>query len=485
MSADAPRRRRRWLLAVLGLALLAAAAGAWLLFGAPGNVSNPDVEFRADDTPDPAEPDATPIPEEQTTKRELVDDFTWPVYGYTKDRRRALDVPRRLAPPFKRVWAYHGGVLLEFPPVMAGKWLYLMQDDGVLKAIAKKTGKVRWTRDLGQLAASSPAYQDGRLYVTILERTDGGAGRAAAVRARDGKVVWSKDLGARSESSPLVADDAVVFGDEGGTVHALRTKDGSTRWTAQAQGAVKGGLALDEGRLFFGDYAGRAYALRASDGRQVWSTGTSGARFGLASGRFYGTATAAYGRVYIGNVDGYVYSFAEDTGALAWRTKTSGYVYSAPTAGTPPGGEPTVFIGSYDGTFYAFDARSGAVRWRYSLGSRISGGATLLGNIVYVPDLGRRATIAFNARTGKKVFDYPRGGYANVITDGQTVFLVGYRSMFALRPLTAEQERAQARAARRAQVRERRREARRRCVRNARAKDTRKAQRRALTACRA
>ncbi len=481
MSADAPRKRRRWLLLALGLVLvLGGVAGGWLLFGQPGNVSNPDVEFRADETPEPSE---APIPEEQTTKRELVDDFTWPVYGYTNARRRSLDVPNRLRPPFKLVWWYAGKVLLEFPPVMAGKTLYLLQDDGDLEAITKKRGKVRWRRDLGDLAASSPAYREGRLYVTILERRSGGPGRAVALRARDGKVLWSRDLPSRSESSPVVSEGNVYFGTEDGTVYALRERDGSVRWTASAQGAVKGGLALKDGRLFFADYAGRAYAIRAADGRQVWSTGTQGARFGLASGRFYGTPAVAFGRVYIGNVDGYVYSFAARTGALAWRTKTSGYVYAAPTVGAPQG-KPTVYAGSYDGNFYAFDARTGSVRWRTAIGSRISGGATMLGDILYVPDLGRRRTIGLDARTGRKVYDFHRGGYASVITDGQTVFLVGFSTMYAFRPLSAEQERRREQRVRRARIRERRQAAERRCVRRARAKDGRQARRRALRDCR-
>ena len=76
------------------------------------------------------------------------------------------------------------------------------------------------------------------------------------------------------------------------------------------------------------------------------------------------------------------------------------------------------------------------MRWRYARGGKISGGATLLGDIVYFADLGHRRTIGLGARTGRKVFEFPRGGYNPVITDGRTIFLVGYGSMYALRPKT-------------------------------------------------
>ena len=115
-------------------------------------------------------------------------------------------------------------------------------------------------------------------------------------------------------------------------------------------------------------------------------------------------------------------------------------MYSSPAVGDGPGGKPTVFIGSYDGTFYAIDARSGAVRWRYGGGSKISGGPTLLGDIVYFSDLGHRRTLGLGVNTGRKVFEFPRGGYNPVITDGRTIYLVGYGAMYALRPLSDKEQ---------------------------------------------
>ena len=53
-----------------------------------------------------------------------------------------------------------------------------------------------------------------------------------------------------------------------------------------------------------------------------------------------------------------------------------------------PGLGPTVYIGSYDGNFYAFNAQSGAVRWRHAAGGRISGSATIVGDVVYYSNLG-------------------------------------------------------------------------------------------------
>jgi outer membrane protein assembly factor BamB len=432
---------RRILIALGVLAVVAGAAVYFVVNHDPGNVSNPNVAFE-DETPTPGE---TPAP----GRKAKPEPFLWTVYGYTPDRRRSLDVPTRLVrPPFKKKWTFDTDVLLEFPPVMSAKSLFILRDDGVMNVIDKVTGKVRWSRKVGSLAASSPYldFEGERLFMTVLSP---GRVLAMSTKAGDrGKVLWSRDLPARSESSPLYDHDTVYFGDESGTIYALDADTGKPRWTYRAGGSVKSALAFKDGRLYFGDYSGRLTCLRASDGKVIWQAETQGARFGFASGRFYGNPVVAYGRVFIGNVDSYVYSFSAATGELAWRTKTNGYVYASPTVGAAPGDKPTVYIGSYDGSFYALDARTGGVRWRYYTGGSISGGSTLLGDTIWFADRTLRRSYALDAATGKKIFEYPKGGYATLITDKKLLYLVGYGDMYALEPLSAE-KRKEIRAAKR------------------------------------
>jgi outer membrane protein assembly factor BamB len=450
---------RRALIALVVLLLIAGAGAYYVLSHGPGNVSNPDVAFE-DETPTAT---ATPT---ATKGAKKPPPFVWTMYGYTPDRRRFVDVPDELVkPPFHRRWRYNSPVLLEFPPVLSPQALYLLRDDGILISLDKNTGKKRWLMDLGDLAASTP-YLDiegERLFVTVLSHRVGGPGRVMSISTQGhGKVLWSKELPARTESSPVYENGTVYFGSENGTIYGLNAKTGATRWTYQAAGAVKSALALKDGRLYFGDYAGKVYALRASDGKLIWQASTKGARFGFASGRFYGNPVVAYGRVFIGNVDSYVYSFGIDSGELAWRTKTNGYVYASPTVGAGPGGDPTVFVGSYDGTFYALDARSGSIRWSYHAGGRISGGSTLLGDTIWFADLQNRRSFALDARTGKRFYTYPWGGYATLITDKKMLFLVGYGDMYGLEPLT-EQKRREI-AERKQKARERQLERRHKCV---------------------
>jgi outer membrane protein assembly factor BamB len=430
MSSPPPRRLRRGLLVALAvLVVLAGGAVAFVLAHKPGDVSHPDVEFTTGTTAAPAPP----------PKPQAVDRFLWPTYGFRENRTRDyLDAPDYLRPGFRRGWTYRGGALIEFPPSIDGGSLYLLDDDGILRALAKTSGRTRWQQRVGRLAAATPAVGDGRVYAVALQGIASASGRVAAYRASDGEQVWSKALPSRAESSPLLKNGRLFFGSEDGTVYALDAKSGRTIWTYRASGSVKGGPALANGTLYFGDYGGKVHAVSAKTGRQVWSVGTSGTRFGFGSGRFYSTAAVAFGRVYLGNTDGRVYSFAASSGRLAWATGTGSYVYGSPAVAITPGLGPTVYIGSYDGNFYAFDARSGAKRWSYSAGVKISGSATIVGNVVYFSDLQPgNDTFGLNVRTGKKVFGWPDGAFNPVVADHRAIYLAGYGNLYELLPKRA------------------------------------------------
>ncbi|MGI9098303.1 MAG: PQQ-binding-like beta-propeller repeat protein [Solirubrobacteraceae bacterium] len=422
------KRRLPWL--ALGAVLLLLGGGAvMLLFGGGGDVLDRDVEFV-----DTSEGPGTVV--RAPGKHPADDRFAWPMFGYSKGRTHHLAARVTPRPPWQEAWAFRGGVLLEYPPVLCGRSLFLLKNNGTLYSLSRTTGAVRWKRRLGRLAASSPACGHGAVYAVLLSRRNKRkAGLVVRISARTGRTQWSRDLPSRAESSPLLDEGQLFFGTENGTVYSLRARDGSVRWRAKAAGAVKGAIALDAGKLYFGDYGGKVHAIRRSNGAKVWEVSPGGGLLGLSEGNFYSSAAVQYGRVYIGSTNGDVYSFSSADGKLAWRKHTGDYVYASPAVGQVRGGRPTVYIGSYDGRFYALDARSGATRWVRSLGTKISGGATIVGDLVFVSDLGKRTTWALGARTGRTAWKTHRGAFHAAISDGRRIYFTGYSSLFALDPV--------------------------------------------------
>src|SRR5262249_54000333 len=154
-----------------------------------------------------------------------------------------------------------------------------------------------------------------------------------------------------------------------------------------------------------------------------------------ASGQFYSTPAVAYGRVYAGNTDGRVYSYDSGNGALAWSYSTGGYVYSSPVVATTRHTHATVYIGSFDGNVYALNAKDGSLRWSRSAGGQVVGSLAAVGDIVYVSEFTHKTTTGFMMRSGRTVWRYPKGTYTPVISDGHDLYLTGYSSITALKPI--------------------------------------------------
>lgn len=415
-------------------ARIALAAGATLLIAAvglgaylyekhrTGSIYHPNAPF----TPQPVAPQPPKTPPKL---------FAWPLYGFTKNHTRYFAASPRLRPPFRKLWVHTGNALLEFPPVLYGDRLFQLSDDATLHAIDKYTGKDVWSRRLGALSASTPAISSNTVYVTVLERSRGArAGRVVALNSANGHFRWRRELPSRAESSPLLDDGMLFFGSENGTVYALNARTGHLVWTYHAAGAVKASPSASGGVLYFGDYSGQIQAISERTGRRVWRSGSGGALLG--SGTFYSTAAVVYGRVFLGNTDGRVYAYDARSGKLDWAVQTGAYVYSSPAVANAPGLGPTIYSGSYDGAFRAINARTGHVEWQYHAGGKISGSATVIGNIVYFSDLGTHTTYGLGISTGRVAFREDTGAFDPAISDGHNIYLSGYTALFALAPLS-------------------------------------------------
>jgi outer membrane protein assembly factor BamB len=413
------RRARATLAGVIVLLIAGTALGGYLYERhRTGSIYHPHARFIPQ--PSPTLPKAGP------------DRFSWPLYGYSKDHTRFFPAPASVRPPFRHLWVHNRHALLEFPPVIYGNHIFQLADNGVLAALDKANGRTFWSRQLGQLSASTPAVSSSTVYATVLSGSGGGQGRVWALNYRDGKTRWYRDLPSPSESSPLLDGNRLFFGSQSGRVYALDARNGDVLWTYQAHGAVKASPTLSNGTLYFGDYSGHVQAISEQTGKALWVSGSEGTLLG--SGTFYSTAAVVYGRVFLGNTDGRVYAYDAFTGKLDWAVQTGDYVYSSPAATNAPELGPTIYIGSYSGTFYAFNARTGQIDWSFNAHGRISGSPTIIGRIVYFAVLGGHQTYGLGISTGRVFFHADTGSFDPVISDSKDIYLTGYTALYGLEP---------------------------------------------------
>jgi outer membrane protein assembly factor BamB len=407
------REHRRAAVALIGAVVLAIGGAVGIAYDElkrPADIHNAAVPFQ------PQKP--------KVQKRKAV---SWPLYGYDRSRTRYLPV-KGVKPPFKKIWRYTDGPLLEFPPVVARGRLFLVDNSGYAIGLDADSGKQLWKRRIGRLNASSPAYHRNRLYIVNLV-----PGHVVKLDARTGKILWKRPLPGRAESSPVVVGRSLYFGCEDGNLYSLSTRNGNVRWVTGLGGPVKSAPAYYGGVLYVGDYGGYMNAVEAKSGELKWQSDSLGQGFGT-SGAFYSTPAVAFGRVYAGNNDTRVYSFDRRDGTIAWTYSTGGYAYSGPAVARTRHTGPTVYIGSFDGNVYALNAESGIPRWIRSAGGSVIGSLTAVGDIVYVAEFDDTSTTGYSMKGGRTVFRYPRGTYTPVVSDGRRLYLVGYSSITALQP---------------------------------------------------
>ena len=78
------------------------------------------------------------------------------------------------------------------------------------------------------------------------------------------------------------------------------------------------------------------------------------------------------------------------------------------------------------------------MRWKHAAGGRISGSATVVGNVVYYANLGTKTTTGLDDATGKQVFSFKDGAFTPVIADYHAIYLIGYGEIYQMLPAKAK-----------------------------------------------
>jgi outer membrane protein assembly factor BamB len=360
------------------------------------------------------------------------DTIEWKRFGRIPQRTHYLRAD--LDPPLKQVWAYNDQALIEFPPPIADGRMFLANKYSTVRALDTETGKVVWDlrRDKHYKGpptdVTAPVFGREEVFVAFQD------GTLVSLDAKKGKVEWKRQIPSRLESSPMVIGDTLYVGSDKGTFYALDTANGKNRWTYQADATIKSSPSYADGRVYFGDYDSEMFALDAKSGRVVWRTDTENLPPG-GSGGFYSSPAIANGLVYAGRDNGTVYALDQRTGKYAWHFQTGDSVYGSPAVADVPGtAGPTVYIGSYDKHLYAIDALNGKLRWRYDVGGTVPGTAVVIGHTVYTSSFDTGKSIGIDVRNHKRVFRFGSPGYTPMISDGQSLFLVGYYSVHRFEP---------------------------------------------------
>ncbi len=298
-----------------------------------------------------------------------------PVYPMRVEFHRSPPVSRmerrepaaRSAQP---VWVFDAGSPIWADLAVAAGAVLAGGEDGALHSIDARSGKLLWTFHAGGAIRARPAAFGGEVLVPSDD------GFLQALDATSGRQRWR----ARIEAKPVVR---------------VPLSDPNSRYEFRASGA-----ATDGQRIYLGTHDGRVLAFGRDGAGPDWEF--------RAGDAVVSTPLIASGKVYFGSFDGNVYALAADSGALLWKHDTG-----APVTTSPAIHDGLVVVGSRSYDLLALDARTGKPAWtRYFWFSWVESPASILDGAVYIGSSDAAKLFAFEAATGRRIWEIDAGGSA-------------------------------------------------------------------------
>ena len=271
---------------------------------------------------------------------------------------------------------------LKLKPVIAGSVIYTAELSGVVQALNKSNGKVKWSTQLAQGIVSGPAVAEGYLAVGTNTST------LALLNQTDGKELWQAKVTGEILSPPVISHHKVIAKTIDGKVFVFDSRSGKQLWTADhgspnlvlkasSSPVVLGNLVL----IGFSD--GKLDALDLETGRVVWQRSIA-----------YATGSSDVERLvdidsdpivqnnvaYLASYQGYIGALSLTDGQFIWRK--SGSVYKNMLSASN-----VLYVTDSNDVLWAIDMHNGHVNWKQAaLKARGLTEPVLVGNKLIVGD---------------------------------------------------------------------------------------------------
>src|SRR6266516_3910562 len=254
----------------------------------------------------------------------------WPMYRFDAARQGAPEgVLQAVVPPFRPLWFFRAGSLVEFPPAIAYGKLYFANAKGTLFAVDGKHVRTAWHLTTHRCTAATPAVDRHTVYMTFLHHPPCNAtrsgidGEVVALDASTGKLFWKASAQQRLGpsgtfySTPAVAYDRVYIGATDGKMYSYGATSGKLRWSHGTGGYVYASPAVWNRRVFSGSYNGDFYCFDAATGDVFWKF--------KSNGPISGSAVVINGIVYFATLKGWSYGLDAKTGKPRWVFRRGRY----------------------------------------------------------------------------------------------------------------------------------------------------------------
>lgn len=309
---------------------------------------------------------------------------------------------------------------LKLKPVIRGDVIYTADKSGLVQAVHKKDGQIKWSLQLKDGIVSGPTVRDGFIAVgtnvsslILINQANGKElwqakvsgevlsppamahqkviaktidGKVYAFDAVTGKQLWSTDHGSpslvlKASSSPMIIGDLVLIGFSDGKLDALELQTGRVVWQrsiAYGTGAsdverlvdIDADPIVKDNVAYLASYQGYIGALSLADGQFIWRK----------SGSVYKNMVLKSNNLYLTDSNDVVWSINSRTGQVNWKqTALKARGLTEPVLV----GEDIV-VGDKTGYLHFMGAQTGELLARSQLSGAVSISPNVSGRNLYV-----------------------------------------------------------------------------------------------------
>lgn len=285
------------------------------------------------------------------------------------------------------LWTFNMESPVHSSPAIYKDYIYVVSENGILKAIDMENGQEEWKLDLESSTNSSPIVHKNKLYIGCDEGLK-------IVNINSHKVIKEFDCD-NVVSTPFFYEDVAYFGSDDGHLYGVN-EDGKKEFDKKLDGELKTSPIVVDDTIYIGSTNGKLYSI-GTDKSSNWEF-TAGDE--ILSSPAYVNET-----VIFASNDGSIYCLNESDGDVVWKEDLKNKVISSPTIDEH---DNNVFIGSDDGNFTCLDIRDGTIKWGHHTGDKIQSTAALKDNMVAF-GCNNGYLYVLNKYTGDEVFTYNPG----------------------------------------------------------------------------
>lgn len=316
--------------------------------------------------------------------------------------------------------ASKSGEYLRLKPVIGGGIIYTADASGLIRAVKKSNGEIKWTTQLKHGLVSGPSVADGYIAVgtnnssLVLLNQDSGKqlwltrvsgeilsppkithkkviaktidGKVFAFNAADGKQLWMSEHGSpslvlKASSSPVVMGNLVLIGFSDGKMDAVDINTGRLVWQrsiAYASGSsdverlvdIVADPIIENNVVYLASYQGYIGALSLSDGQFIWRK----------PGSVYKNMLLSANTLYVSDSHDVLWSINKQNGKVNWKQK----LLKARGLTEPTLIANNLVVGDKTGYLHFINSQTGEIIARFKTSGGVNSSPGVIGKSLYV-----------------------------------------------------------------------------------------------------